>query len=177
MDRAYELWHKNTSAEQFGGLTVNQSKVCGFWRSQLALDDFPHRREKVLGRAQVLRQSKVEVELFNLTAEGQVFSMEFWGRIIGDPEDDLAGLAPDVQPMRIQVPPHCIPYTSGTCSTRTLLPDLSLLGAGGRARSPFANSTSILSTLTLSVFSPILHFHPLCVGDRSSGCVATSTLS
>jgi len=58
----------------------------------------------VLGRAQALRDGKAEVELFNLTPEGQDFSMDFWQQFVGDPDEEDVGKA-DYQPMRIQVPP------------------------------------------------------------------------
>ena len=61
------------------------------------------RRAKVLERASQMGTSKAEVELFNLTPEGQDFSMEFWREFVGDPDEVAAGVDAEYHPIRIQV--------------------------------------------------------------------------
>ena len=85
-----------------------------------------------------MRTSKAEVDLFNLTPEGQDFSMEFWQQIVGDPDEVAAGVDAEYHPIRIKVfydshPDHpCLPrppFQTYLCSSFQIhvLSELSLL--------------------------------------------------
>ena len=67
-------------------------------------------RATVLERAREMRTSKAEVDLFNLTPEGQEFSMHFWQQFVGDPDEVAAGVDAEYHPIRIQVPYYSNSY-------------------------------------------------------------------
>ena len=61
-------------------------------------------REKILSRAENLREAHVEVQLFNLTSAEKDFSMDFWKQLVSNPDDDLGGQTADAAPLRLEVP-------------------------------------------------------------------------
>lgn len=52
---------------------------------------------------EALHEGKIETELFNLTPGDAEFSMDFWGPIIKNPEDELGTQSFNVEPLRLQV--------------------------------------------------------------------------
>ena len=59
------------------------------------------RSDQILQRAKQLQESRIDIQLFNLTPEGQDFSMDFWGGIVSEFDDSLGPQS--TEPLRIQV--------------------------------------------------------------------------
>ena len=57
--------------------------------------------DQILQRAKQLQESRIDIQLFNLTPEGQEFTMDFWASVVSESDDPLGSQS--TEPLRIQV--------------------------------------------------------------------------